>query len=1042
GIYAQGSAPIVSIDRNTIVKNLYGVRRTAGTFTVKNSIIAAKVGGTVLSGSIGLQGSMSCTYNDVYANDTDYSGCTAGTGSISRDARFISAAGNDYHLDYNSPCIDSGDPASVPDPDTSRADMGAFPFDLTVPGTLAVYVIEPNGGESWIGLTTEAITWYATPEIGQSVDHIELAYSLDGGSSYTMITSNETNDGAYDWLVANVTTTEAMIRVAAFGSAATDESDNVFSIAATAEAPPLVTVEAPNGGEKWRGGAAYNITFTVTDESGIKANSLYIWYSTNGGATFTGVITEDAAVSSPYIWQVPGGINSQQMRVRVTVSDIYDQPGTDESNADFTVDSTPPTVTVGSPDGGEKWGGSTSHNITWTAGDNFGLKADPITLRYSSNEGVSYTNILSNEANDGVFPWTVPLLSTNEARVKVLAEDECGNIGSDESNANFIIDSTPPTLPVLVTPPDGSITGDNTPLLTWEAATDPLTNVVSYEVRLDGSVVATLGAVTQYTAEALAEMIHTWEVRAKDEAGNWSGFSVSFTFEVDTIGPNFTAVRLSDRSTGNTEYTNNDTISLEALNVTGSPIEMMIEEVGVPAFLNWFPYANPTTVTFSDTTNGTKEIREQLRDAAHNESSWISGFIILDTQAPSTPTLVAPSNGAIVLQARPVFSWEAATDLTSGIANYEISIDGTIATTLAAVTSYTPATDLAGGSHTWKVRARDRADNWGSYSTTWSFTVSQAPFEVISLTFSEMGSDGVGLSSDIIMNFSNTAETDTVASAFSISPEVTGSLVWSADDRVMSFDPAVSYEVATSYAVDIATGARDINGTHLSSPFSYIFTTQSKPTDRVSPEVRAEVAGLALKSGDAIDDQPEIEIIATDNLSLDAASLRVCLDGSEVSYTIVFSTDISLEASYQPALALSSGSHTLEVEIRDFAGNRRLRTYADLSVAGAETGVNLTSPPIASKSVFAPASDKEGLLVAYSLNKDADVTFMTYGVAGEVVWTRHFGAGLNGGKAGYNEIKFSGVSDITGSPLANGIYVYRLISEGKAIGKGYIVIYE
>ena len=41
----------------------------------------------------------------------------------------VYAAGHDYHLAPGSPCIDAGDPASPPDPDGSRADIGALPFD-------------------------------------------------------------------------------------------------------------------------------------------------------------------------------------------------------------------------------------------------------------------------------------------------------------------------------------------------------------------------------------------------------------------------------------------------------------------------------------------------------------------------------------------------------------------------------------------------------------------------------------------------------------------------------------------------------------------------------------------------------------------------------------------------------------------------------------------------------------------------------------------------------------------------------------------------
>lgn len=52
-----------------------------------------------------------------------------GIGNISLDPLFATPAGGDVHLAAGSPCIDAGDPMAPLDPDGSRADMGAEPFD-------------------------------------------------------------------------------------------------------------------------------------------------------------------------------------------------------------------------------------------------------------------------------------------------------------------------------------------------------------------------------------------------------------------------------------------------------------------------------------------------------------------------------------------------------------------------------------------------------------------------------------------------------------------------------------------------------------------------------------------------------------------------------------------------------------------------------------------------------------------------------------------------------------------------------------------------
>jgi len=50
-------------------------------------------------------------------------------GNIDSDPLFLDPDNGDYSLTADSPCIDAGDPNSPPDPDGTRADMGAFYFD-------------------------------------------------------------------------------------------------------------------------------------------------------------------------------------------------------------------------------------------------------------------------------------------------------------------------------------------------------------------------------------------------------------------------------------------------------------------------------------------------------------------------------------------------------------------------------------------------------------------------------------------------------------------------------------------------------------------------------------------------------------------------------------------------------------------------------------------------------------------------------------------------------------------------------------------------
>ena len=73
------------------------------------------------------------TYNDVWNNTTaNYSGTvTVGVGNISDDPLFVNPTLENYHIQFGSPCIDTADPGTPLDPDSTRADMGAYYYHQT-----------------------------------------------------------------------------------------------------------------------------------------------------------------------------------------------------------------------------------------------------------------------------------------------------------------------------------------------------------------------------------------------------------------------------------------------------------------------------------------------------------------------------------------------------------------------------------------------------------------------------------------------------------------------------------------------------------------------------------------------------------------------------------------------------------------------------------------------------------------------------------------------------------------------------------------------
>jgi len=85
-----------------------------------------------------LEHETSIRYNDFYHVSTITHNCELDTGNILVDPRFRAGDPYDYQLQANSPCIDTGDPASPLDPDGTRADMGCYFFDHRIDNPPAI----------------------------------------------------------------------------------------------------------------------------------------------------------------------------------------------------------------------------------------------------------------------------------------------------------------------------------------------------------------------------------------------------------------------------------------------------------------------------------------------------------------------------------------------------------------------------------------------------------------------------------------------------------------------------------------------------------------------------------------------------------------------------------------------------------------------------------------------------------------------------------------------------------------------------------------
>jgi protocatechuate 3,4-dioxygenase beta subunit len=154
----------------------------------------------------------------------------------------------------------------VSDIDNNPTDMSNAVFSIEPLPTLTL--ISPNGGETWQAGTAHDITWTWTGSNGD----VKIEYSTNSGTSWNLVTSSA-GGGIYSWTVPDTPSQNCLVRVGRNDSdeGPTDISDGVFTI----EAAPLLALQAPNGGEQWKAGETYRISWTASNLEGNVVIDLY-----------------------------------------------------------------------------------------------------------------------------------------------------------------------------------------------------------------------------------------------------------------------------------------------------------------------------------------------------------------------------------------------------------------------------------------------------------------------------------------------------------------------------------------------------------------------------------------------------------------------------------------------------------------------------------------------------------------------------------------------------------------------------------------------
>ncbi|MBI3651099.1 MAG: hypothetical protein HY231_08620 [Acidobacteria bacterium] len=152
-------------------------------------------------------------------------------------------------------------------------------------------------------------------------------------------------------------------------------------------------------------------------------------------------IPETAALTAP-IWTTPASYaypdDVEATAYAAGVHEMADRARLRSTSS--TGDTTPPTVTVSAPNGGERIRRGTTTTITWTASDNVALSTQDVEV--STDGGANYASIVTGlSGSTSRYNWTIAAdaVQGKKYRIRVVARDAAGNSGADASDANFKI---------------------------------------------------------------------------------------------------------------------------------------------------------------------------------------------------------------------------------------------------------------------------------------------------------------------------------------------------------------------------------------------------------------------------------------------------------------------------------------------------------------------------------------------------------------------------------------------------------------------------
>jgi serine protease len=564
---------------------------------------------------------------------------------------------------------------------------------------------------AWSNDNTVQVNWSGASDSGSGVDGFSYSWTQSAGDSPDAIKDVEED-------VGSATSSPLADGEWWFHLRTKDNAGNwggathlgPFRIDTAAPANP--TLSSSHVPEAWSNDTSVDVSWTGASDalSGVDGYS-YFWTQSADDAPDT---TKEPAGTATSATHADG-----QWWFHLRTRDAAGNWSEAVHRGPFRIDTSLPWNPVPTSTHPSDWSTDNTIDVNWSGATDTGGGVDGFSYSWTQQHDSSPD--MTKDVEETTASAASGQLADGQWWFHLRTRDNAGNWSGATHLGPFRIDRAAPGNPTLAfSHVEDDWSNDNTVVVDWEGASDPLSGVDGFAY--SWTVQATADPGTTKTAEenigsatslALPDGSWWFHFRTRDNAGNWSAPVHRGPFKIDTTAP--TNPTLSSPSHDVGEWSNEATVVVEW---DGEPnheysFEWSQDQSDVPDDIS----EGPDQQAAESLADGAWWFLLRTRDA---DGSWSGtaqyGPFLLDTTAPVT-TIVSGPPGSTTDSAA-VFQFSA-----SETANLVCGLDGAGLSACASPVSYVA---LATGDHVFRVRATDRAGNHSALSE-WRWTIVAEP---------------------------------------------------------------------------------------------------------------------------------------------------------------------------------------------------------------------------------------------------------------------------------------------------------------------------